>query len=362
MFKRLLVILLACVLLVGTTASANVPQPEPPLALAESSSGWLEILPEGETICARGTPYAFYVNGGKDPRKLHIHFLGGGACWNGLNCRESARLFTDQVIPYERILNDKSLVQGVFDLERPENPLGEYATVLVSYCTGDVHVGNRTVAYTPELTIQHKGYVNARAALDWVYQNFPVADKVLVSGCSAGSYGAIMHANNIFSHYPQAMHRLLGDSGVGVITPQWDGLEKWGFYDNLAKELPELADVERDEFIINQLYAANSQRYPEALFTQFTPAADRVQAMFYGLQGGTDWQAGMYARLEALGALPNFRAFISGGNEHCVLPYDRFYTYQANGVPLRDWVDDLMNGEDVPTLKCQNCEVPDLVR
>jgi hypothetical protein len=158
------------------------------------------------------------------------------------------------------------------------------------------------------------------------------------------------------------MHRLIGDSGVGVITPQWDGLETWGFFENLAKELPELADVRRDPFIINQLYTANSKRYPEALFAQFTTAADRVQAFFYGLQGGSDWQAGMYARIEALEALPNFRAFISGGNEHCILPHERFYTYQANGVPFRDWVEKLMSGEDVPTLKCQNCRIAELTR
>jgi len=355
MLKRFLMIITACALLLAYA--------ERQLAQAETTPEWEQILPDGETICGRGTPYAFYVNRGRDQRKLHIHFIGGGACWNSLNCQRSVSLFTDEVIPYEAILNDASLRQGVFDLARPENPLRDYATVLISYCTGDVHVGNRVVNYSPSLTIYHKGYVNAKAALDWVYQNFPEAEKVLVSGCSAGSYGAIMHANSIFSRYPQAMHRLIGDSGVGVITPQWDGLETWGFYENLAKELPELADVQRrDPFIINQLYTANSKRYPEALFTQFTTAADRVQVFFYGLQGGSDWQTGMYARIEALEALPNFRAFISGGNEHCILPYNRFYTYQADGVPFRDWVEALMSSEDVPTLKCQNCQIAELTR
>ncbi|PJF35914.1 MAG: hypothetical protein CUN49_08120 [Candidatus Thermofonsia Clade 1 bacterium] len=354
MLKRLVIVILSGALLAL--------HPQQVRMLAESAPEWEEIVTGGETICGRGAPYAFYVNRGRDQRKLHIHFIGGGACWNGLNCQKSVDLFTDEVIPYEDILHDMSLRQGVFDLERPENPLRDYATVLISYCTGDVHVGDRVVNYTPNLTIYHKGYVNAKAALDWVYQNFPEAEKVLVSGCSAGSYGAIMHANSIFSRYPQAMHRLIGDSGVGVITPEWDGLEKWGFFENLAKELPELADVRGDPFIINQLYVANSKRHPEAIFTQFTTAADRVQAFFYGLQGGRDWQAGMYTRLEALEALPNFRAFISGGNAHCILPYDRFYTYQANGVPFRDWVAELMEGRAVPTLKCKNCTIAELTR
>ncbi len=350
MLKRWFLLTVICLLALGTGV------------WAQEAPEWEQILPEGGTICGRGAPYAFYVNRGRDPRKLHIHFLGGGACWNGFNCSKAADLFTDEVIPYEAIRYDASLRQGVFDLERADNPLRDYATVLISYCTGDVHVGDRTVAYTPTLTVQHKGYRNAKAALEWVYQNFPEADKVLVSGCSAGSYGAIMHANSIFSRYPNALRRLIGDSGVGVIMPQWDGLERWGFYENLAQELPELADVARDPFIINQLYAANSKRHPEALLTQFTTAADGVQVFFYGLQGGVDWQAGMYARLEALEALPNFRAFISGGTAHCILPYDRFYTYQADGVPFRDWVADLMDGRAVPTLKCKKCDVAELTR
>ncbi|MFN7209092.1 MAG: pectin acetylesterase-family hydrolase, partial [Aggregatilineales bacterium] len=290
MLKRWFILIAICLLALGTGVRA------------QESPEWEQILPEGETICGRGAPYAFYVNRGRDPRKLHIHFLGGGACWNGFNCSKAADLFTDEVIPYEAIRYDASLRQGVFDLERADNPLRDYATVLISYCTGDVHVGDRTVAYTPSLSVQHKGYRNAKAALEWVYQNFPEADKVLVSGCSAGSYGAIMHANSIFSRYPNALRRLIGDSGVGVIMPQWDGLERWGFYENLAQELPELADVARNPFIINQLYAANSKRHPEALLTQFTTAADGVQIFFYGLQGGVDWRAGMYARIEALDA------------------------------------------------------------
>jgi hypothetical protein len=182
MLKRFLMIIAACVLLLAYVEQESVQ--------AETAPEWEQILPDGETICGRGTPYAFYVNRGRDQRKLHIHFIGGGACWNSLNCQRSVSLFTDEVIPYEAILNDASLRQGVFDLARPENPLRDYATVLISYCTGDVHVGNRVVNYSPSLTIYHKGYVNAKAALDWVYQNFPEAEKVLVSGCSAGSYGA----------------------------------------------------------------------------------------------------------------------------------------------------------------------------
>ena len=51
----------------------------------------------------------------------------------------------------------------------------------------------------------------------------------------------------------------------------------------------------------------------------------------------------------------NFRAFIAPGNVHCILPYDGFYSVQADGENLVDWVSDLANGNPVSTWKCKGC-------
>ena len=57
---------------------------------------WMEVTPGGDAVCARGTPYSFFVRSG-DPKKLLIFFEGGGACWNDATCAPNSGLF-DEVV------------------------------------------------------------------------------------------------------------------------------------------------------------------------------------------------------------------------------------------------------------------------
>lgn len=41
---------------------------------------------QGDTICARGTSYAFFFRRGT-VNKLVVEFEGGGACWDKETCR-----------------------------------------------------------------------------------------------------------------------------------------------------------------------------------------------------------------------------------------------------------------------------------
>ena len=66
---------------------------------------------------------------------------------------------------------------GILDFDDARNPLADYSWIYVPYCTGDVHIGDATTAYAPELTVQHKGAVNAAAALDYLATTFPDAQQ-----------------------------------------------------------------------------------------------------------------------------------------------------------------------------------------
>ena len=50
---------------------------------------------------------------------------------------------------------------GIFDFADARNPLADYSFVFAPYCTGDVHLGTAAHEYGPELTVQHKGAINA---------------------------------------------------------------------------------------------------------------------------------------------------------------------------------------------------------
>ena len=53
-------------------------------------------------------------------------------------------------------------------LTDPAAPEHADTHVYVPYCTGDLHWGNATVRYQEGVTIEHRGAVNAQAAVDWL--------------------------------------------------------------------------------------------------------------------------------------------------------------------------------------------------
>ena len=69
------------------------------------------------------------------------------------------------------------------------------------YCTGDLHWGNSSVEYLAGVTIEHRGAVNARAAVDWLVEQLPSPEGLLVTGCSAGAYASLFWAANLAPIY-----------------------------------------------------------------------------------------------------------------------------------------------------------------
>lgn len=330
-------------------------QPPPPDPDGLEEGEWNVFKPGGETICSDGSEYSFFVRPGADADKLLIYFQGGGACWNTFTC---AGQFYDRTVgtPEEEVGG----YQGIFDYENAENPFTEYTTVFIPFCTGDVHVGDATVDYTSALTVEHNGAVNAQSALDWTYQTYAEPSEVVVTGSSAGAIGAVYFSPQVMAQYPDAKVAAFGDGEVGAAPAGWSVLEHWNMYENLT--LPEDADPET--FIINDIYLTAGALYPDNQFAQFTTTGDEVQITFYDFSenDGTPWLDVMYSFIDALEAeMPNFRAFIAGGKQHTILATPGFYTFVIDGVRFVDWFTAWLNGEDVENLRCEDCEVEEVV-
>lgn len=325
---------------------------EPELPTRENlEDGWNQLFPGGETTCSRGTPYSFFVHPAESEKVL-IHFQGGGACWNEDTCSEEDGTFQDSVPD----LAEGFYEDGIFDLENDENPVADYNMVVVSYCTGDIHSGDRSIEYADNLQIEHKGYVNTMAVLDWVFANYASPSEIVVTGCSAGAYGAIYHAPAVMQQYPDVPVQQLGDSGIGVIPDDWEGLSTWGIYDGIyLDDFREVAPSVPPSQFTTALYTETANRFPDNTFAQYTTANDSVQTFFYFLQGAIGWNAGMAASQEALNELPNYYSFIAGGDAHCVLPTVGFYTYAADGVNFSTWFTALINGTLDESVTCTDC-------
>ncbi len=342
--KRFLVLLLlgvcAC-LTVNVAAQSDLP------ALTDLDTGWNQLDTGGETTCATGTPYSFFVHPVQDNSKLLIYFQGGGACWNAFSCNPNGNSIYDSTVSADEVYTT-----GIFDLENPLNPVADYNMVFLPYCTGDVFTGSRTVQYSDTLTIEHQGYTNASAVLDWVYANFAEPSQIVVTGSSAGSLGSIYHAANIMAHYADTPVVQLGDGYVGLIPADAPIEDAWALEANLPESIREDVTGSGMDFA-QMLYEATAKAFPQNILAEFSTNADEVQVLFYGFMGGTRAEvlAGIPAALADLQAeLPNFRYFLAEGGLHTILAREEFYTVEADGVSVRDWLADLISADDVTTV------------
>lgn len=330
--------------------------------------------------------YRFWVHPG-DPKKLAVVFDGGGACWDNLTCSFPADLpmrsplveFYTPAIPADA---DPSQYGGMLDLQNPANPVRDWTIVAVPYCTGDVHLGSvdrsyDTVAHPklpPAITIHHRGFDNFMVVLDWISRNVsPGVTDLLVTGASAGGYGASAHFPWLARQFPQARLSVLADASQGVTTPAWEqgtpGRGSWN-----VQLAPWVFGSDPGAVPSNQLLRRGAEAYPDGRFAQYTTTQDAVQTEFYAVMRlrygppapgsckrvGPDWNNQMLSTMAAYrSALPNYRSFVLPGTTHTIIADDGFYADNAAGVPFSDWLGTMIDGNPAwASAACPDCLVP----
>lgn len=311
----------------------------------QATAGWQEIRPGGAAVCSDGSPWRFYVAPGAAD-KVIINFQGGGACWDAATCNPQSRLYTTRLQ-----IQDLQAGQGVFNRNSPENPFRDWTHVFVPYCTADLHWGNRSARYG-DLNIQHKGAVNARQAVLWVFNNITNPKNVMVTGCSAGGYGSIMWAPYFMRRYPNAHVVQLGDAALGVAPASFFPLASaaWGIQGALPGWI---GGLEPARLGSNDLYQAFAKAYPTRSFAQYSTLLDEVQVFFYSLILGQprptpeiaqQWVQGALANLAAIKqSAPNFYSYLAPGTQHCIIGRPEFYSTKVGEVSFADWVRKLVS-------------------
>jgi hypothetical protein len=347
---------------VETRARDSIWETNAPLpAFAELEPGWNTMKPGGETTCAHGTDFEFYVRAGVI-RKLMIYFYGGGACWDAKGCVEGSTIYNQYIRPDRH--PDRLL--GIFDLDHPENPFTGYTMIGIPVCTGDVHVGNRDVRYVlededgveREFVIRHRGQTNVRAVLDWIYSNFENPREIFVGGSSAGSLAVPLYANLIAQHYPDARVVGLGDDAgsYGREATKGGDVTVWGIPDVLRshhgwEDIPGGLGVE-------DLFITASRNRPNLRLYQIDHAYDNTQYFYIERTGNPDpdvLSLLRYYRDAIRKEVPDFRSFTIGGFRHTTLQQEYFYRYHVDGERLRDWVAAIAQGDDINDVDCEDC-------
>lgn len=328
--------------------------------------------------------FSFWAKKGKSDN-LMVYFEGGGACWDGLTCSlpfgsPGGGFYSAAIDP----LTDPNQFDGVFKSSNTKNPVKDWSVVYIPYCTGDLHAGSTVTTYAPpwqpsaQFNIQHRGFDNFMVVLDWMKKNIDAPKNMLVTGVSAGGYGASINFPWLARAYPKAKLNVLADSSQGVTVPAFDGApfgrNSWNPQFASWVWPGAAAGISGSE-----LLRVATQKYPEAKISQFTPSFDGVQIFFYGamkqLYGdpgacanpAVDWYQQMSTKLVSYAStLPNFRYYVAGGQYHTILATPGFYTENSAGVSFSEWLGDMVGnrggrhgqgGGDWRNVACPTCLV-----
>lgn len=363
----------------------------------QAAEAWQTIRPRGSITGADGLPhratcsgfpgtnpaYRFWVRPG-DPRKLAVVFDGGGACWDDLSCSHPSRNgpsapLLEFYTPSIPAGTDPGVYDGLLNLGNPANPVKDWTLVAVPYCTADVHLGSADHVYQrggPQggsFTIHHRGYDNFMVVLDWISRHVqPGVTDLLVTGASAGGYGAAAHFPWLARQFPGARLSVLADASQGVRTDTFDqtGRQPWN-----PQMAPWVFGPEPLAVPSNDLVRRGALAYPDARFAQYTTTQDGVQSGFYGYMklfygpGGdcpaitADWNRQMLSKLASDEAqLPNFRRYVLGGDSHTIIADPAFYDATPAGASVAAWTAAMLDPSTPPggwaSAACPDCLVP----
>lgn len=344
------------VIAAGCSVASDDSAPES--TLPRGPAVWSRIVADSPgCMCGDGSEYSFFERSG-DPSKVMFYFEGGGACYSLETCDPNGDPTYSTGIRMG--IDELAARDGLFDPTNPENPLADHSIVYVPYCTGDGHLGNATTEYSPEVIVEHRGSVNAKAVLAYLVENHPDAEQVVVTGASAGSLPTPLMAGLVADELPDAEIITFGDSSgaapdLAIVNESL--AELWGTTEAIP-DWPETADVTATEWSLPGLWSVAGRHDPDITFARFDFAYDSIQGELVELAGiGPDQILGQIdateRQIEASGT--PLAVYVAPGTAHTIFGTDALYDVEVEGVRLIDWITELVDGGVPADVHCVDC-------
>ncbi len=335
----------------GATPEVNEPDPfadygEPIEAPAEEWT-WVDFP---DTKCGNGSDTGAALNPGTSGRVV-VYLEGGGACWDQFTCGQG-QLATNVQSGFDGADAAQYFAglgtRGIWDRSNDDNPFKDDSFVWVPYCTGDLHAG--TVA-SNSYDVMHVGYNNVEAILQRMVPTFGDAESVVLTGASAGGFGAILnfeHVQNLFQHIP--VH-LLADSSPPMTTEYI----KQSFQD-LQRNAWDLDAITPEDCTdctdFHQTFVHFAGKYPERNIGIVSSYEDQTLLFYFGLgwtplgsMTGADYTAGLEEMSGNLAGFDNVRTYFVSGNKHVFFYDSPLATTTVSGTTMTDWMRGFL-GED----------------
>ena len=227
---------------------------EAPILLGEPAEKvWYKVpVPEGK--CADGSEYHIYVRKGTCD-KLCVFFSGGGIAINEymaarpVNGGSVAAWLPNYYWNNLRVFTQVMNINVGITKNGPDNPFDDWNFLVITYATGDMHVGNSTFRYhvvqddvetEEEDVLYFHGYENFLAAMRVGKKLFPVTSKLLIAGESAGAFAVPALAEQIAGEfYPACRDVTLFSDSAQLLFKDWKRTlrDVWQTREELWKDL-----------------------------------------------------------------------------------------------------------------------------
>jgi hypothetical protein len=356
--------------------------------------GWIWYSVPG-TLCRDGSEAGLFIRY-TDSKRLLIYFEGGGACTTSGFCN-----FNPQSVNHvlsgtgETVLGSilgaapgrqqpgayqNGEVTGIFSTDRSDNPFRDWNVVYIPYCTGDVHFGSRENVLVPGLAQPQNfvGYFNTQTFVGRLVPTFESGlERVVVTGSSAGSFGAGLHVSMISDAFGVQTDAIL-DSGMPFDDEHWPAClqkswrELFGLDHGLPPDCQDCFHADGggllglSDFLTRKHpsmhIALVSSMQDEVIRLFFTPGLDECaaiatadpvtitlgQVLGSGIFPTERYEAGLLgvrARYEGTGQFASYLLAQANITLHQHIWRPRYFDAPAGSISIAEFVTDLLNGQ-----------------
>ncbi|MBQ7679879.1 MAG: pectin acetylesterase [Butyrivibrio sp.] len=318
-----------------------------------------------------GSEYHIYVKVGTLNR-LCVFFSGGGVAWNeytaarpvtgGKMAAGLPNYYWNNLRPVTQIMN---INVGITDLFSETNPFRDWCFVVITYSTGDLHVGDGEFEYEAvdgsRQTLHFHGYRNFLSAMEVGKRLFPEPESLLIAGNSAGAFAVSALAGEVAQgFYPNCGDvTLLSDSGQLLYkdwrrtardiwrSPEWiwqpvnsDNITLCWFrelYHTYGRRFRYLYSTSIHDYLLSAYYS-------DVTFKRYRTDAEVQEAFFHQT-------VEMVHELKAID--PEFGIYLNdwhiplvtkGGSVHTTVREVYFTTLSQDGVTQAQWLADAVAG------------------
>lgn len=315
-----------------------------------------------DSRCMNDTPTGIGVNiSSSNATDVVIFLQGGNACFNTTSCAVTAN---PNGYDAEDFANDGSLGADLFSREANDNPIADWSYVYVPYCTGDVHAGDRASIEVGGKERKFRGFVNMHDYLERIVPTFPNVERVLLTGVSAGGFGAAFNYDQVKRAFgPEVQVILLDDSGPPMAEEfvpaclQAAFRATWGLDNSLPVDC---ADCFAGDTFMEEYVSYITTTYADQRFALISSEEDSTIRSFWGFGNddcadlnafapppypGATYTAGLEDLRDRVGG-ENFALFMPPGTRHVWLSdAEGLGTTVGDSPTLLEWVEQLINSD-----------------